>query len=294
MTTFNIPVKSKGTKAAAIPINIQTSSEFEWLLSPEPIADIRVVTRELGEELLARNTVNRRRSKGVVNKLAETFSVDYQFTGDTIKISTDGILLDGQHRLTALKKLDWPSVKMVFVRGIQNRAKLYMDQGRKRNIIDSMQIHFSGKIKNRILPIVNYISYHQHGWGAKGRKSINIPEQVEKVLENLEHIERMFASVLSCQSHKNIFANSFYAGFIIVGKETGKWTEIVNFMEQAASGLHLTDSMPAYHLRNVALDKNYSSSSELHRIRVMKTIIATRAHLANKPMKRLYISQNDL
>lgn len=293
MSTYNIPVKAK-TKKSVIPINIQTSSEFDWLNSPEPIADIRVITKELGEELLARNTVNRRMSKGAVIKLAETFEVDYHFTGDSIKISTDGILLDGQHRLSALKKLDWPSVRMVFVRGIPNKSKLYMDQGKKRNIIDSMQIHFNGKIKNRIVPIVNYISYYQNGWGAKGRKSINIPEQERLILENIEHIERMFTSVLSCQSHKNIFANSFYAGFIIVGKETGKWTEIINFMEQTASGLHLTDSMPAYHLRNVALDKNYSSSSELHRIRVMKTIIATRAHLANKPMKRLYISQNDL
>jgi hypothetical protein len=125
------------------------------------------------------------------------------------------------------------------------------------------------------------------------RKNMIIPEQKQLILDNIEYIEKMFKAVKDCQSHKNFFANSFYAGFIIVGKETGRWEDVINFMQQTASGLHLTDSMPAYHLRNVALDKNYSSTSEVHRERMLKTIIATRAHLNNKPMKRLMLSQLD-
>jgi hypothetical protein len=60
------------------------------------------VTPEIAGQWLARNTANRRLSKGHVDSLeAVLVRGEWMLNGETIKFSGDGRLLDGQHRLHA-------------------------------------------------------------------------------------------------------------------------------------------------------------------------------------------------
>lgn len=289
--TFHIPInENKSSRKIKIPINkidLISPTSFDWLKVEEPVVDIHVITRELGEELLSRNMMNRTMPKNRIKILAETFTEDYQFTGDTIKVSSEGVLIDGQHRLTALQNLGWPSVRMVIVRGLEPKVKLYIDQGKKRNIVDSLQIHMDDKIKTRLSHIANYIAYHENGWGANGRKSLNIPNQKRIIMENYEQAETLLSNFLECGKNIKFFANSFYAAFLVIAKQTGKMSKVVEFMKQVAKGTNLTEKCPAYHLRNLVLNKAYDSTSELHKDRFIKTIIATRAYLNGETMNVL-------
>ncbi len=61
------------------------------------------VTPFMAAKLLENNQVNRKRSEGHIKFLAKQMSAgNFKLTGETVKISTDGKLLDGQHRLHAI------------------------------------------------------------------------------------------------------------------------------------------------------------------------------------------------
>jgi hypothetical protein len=64
----------------------------------------------------------------------------WHMTGEAIKIASDGLLLDGQHRLHAVIKADAP-VEMMVVVGIAHEAQDLMDSGRARGVHDVLAIH---------------------------------------------------------------------------------------------------------------------------------------------------------
>lgn len=68
------------------------------------------VTKKLVESLLAKNERNRKINKNEVEHILRDIKADnWMFNGDVIKIDKDGYLMDGQHRLTAIKEAGYPS-----------------------------------------------------------------------------------------------------------------------------------------------------------------------------------------
>lgn len=95
---------------------------------------------ELAKEMLAKNTAgNRKISLSNVERYAsDMITQDWIINGDTIKFSTEGELLDGQHRLTAIAESGEAQVLLI-VWGLDKSAMTTVDAGRKRtysNILD--------------------------------------------------------------------------------------------------------------------------------------------------------------
>ena len=67
-------------------------------------AKVQVITPELAEQYLTKNTNNyRSMSNSVVNAYATDMKTgNWKFNGDSIKFNKSGILVDGQHRLAAI------------------------------------------------------------------------------------------------------------------------------------------------------------------------------------------------
>lgn len=79
-------------------------------LSENPL-DIQLVTITPGmaEEMLKRNIANRKVNQANVNRIAADMATgNYRINGETIKISSNGEILDGQHRLLACIKSGVP------------------------------------------------------------------------------------------------------------------------------------------------------------------------------------------
>ncbi len=63
-----------------------------------------LITPEIASELLKANTINRRIKESVVGYLAgEMKNGNFVYNGESIIVSDTGRLLDGQHRLLAIK-----------------------------------------------------------------------------------------------------------------------------------------------------------------------------------------------
>jgi hypothetical protein len=97
-----------------------------------PRTEIAAVTPALAAKWLASNTRNRNlRPRAVANYARDMVAGNWHFNGEGIKFSTDGRLLDGQHRLAAVIEAD-TTVQLLVIWDLPEEAQETMDTGRKR------------------------------------------------------------------------------------------------------------------------------------------------------------------
>lgn len=102
----------------------------------ESFSESALVTPGLAAELLKRNPDNRNiRPTKVGHYATDMRAGKWAFNGEPIVISKEGLLNDGQHRLTAIIDANTP-VTMLFVFGISREARLTVDQGAARGAGD--------------------------------------------------------------------------------------------------------------------------------------------------------------
>jgi hypothetical protein len=103
--------------------------------SPEMKMELKTITPEWAAKTLAeKNTRNRPISRPHVEALAnEIRRGAWQVNGDTIKLSPDGQLIDGQHRLAAVVKAG-VSIQSFVVEGISFDVFHTIDTRLKRRI----------------------------------------------------------------------------------------------------------------------------------------------------------------
>ena len=112
-------------------------------VAEKPSASIIYVDPEMARRVLKKNTRNRPVSEMHVQRLMDEMrSGRWQYNGEAIKWSVDDVLLDGQHRLTALSRMpaDFPAIPFLVVRGLASETQDTMDQGRTRSAGDQLNI----------------------------------------------------------------------------------------------------------------------------------------------------------
>lgn len=120
---------------------VLTVQELRPLLEVKQIA-VRMVwaTKEIVEELLKINIRNRKIRAQVVAALKESIGNDgWMINGSTVVVSWNGILLDGQHRLTSILGSGRPQM-ILLVTGIDPAAAGMLGQERSRSVGDKLMI----------------------------------------------------------------------------------------------------------------------------------------------------------
>lgn len=264
------------------------SNHFNWLTSSVPQSRLCVITQQLGEELLARNINNRTLRLGEIAKHREEIRRgNWHTTGQGISVSTEGILIDGQHRLTALQQENWPYVQMFVMTGIHPESKVYFDRHKTRTLKDVFDLEYpSAKVKSKFFSVLNYVMQYNQKWTRQGRTRLVPSEQKLMIPVYKSEID----TIVDVQTSKSFFAAAHYAGFVVVAKETGRLADVANFVKQVAEGTNLEADMPAYHLRNFVSNQRGGSGSNIHMERMHKAITACRWHLQGKKMKHLKAS----
>ena len=104
----------------------------------KPEAKVVFVSPEIANRWLDRNTKNRHVRPATVKKYARDMAAGrWQITGEGVKFSADGALLDGQHRLAAIIE-SGATVPLFVMRGIASEAQRVMDTGRARTASDAL------------------------------------------------------------------------------------------------------------------------------------------------------------
>lgn len=99
-----------------------------------------IVTPDMARALLDKNVNNRHLSSRKVDVLISAMKRgEWQYNGDTIRISKSGRLLDGQHRLSAIEKSGIPQ-KYIIVDGLDDESFTTIDIGSARTSADMLGI----------------------------------------------------------------------------------------------------------------------------------------------------------
>jgi len=119
-----------------------------------------LITPEKARVLLEFNNGNRTLSQHCLNRYVEDMKAGRwrAETGETIKISKSGYLMDGQHRLTAVIRAN-VSVRMFICYGVDDDAFEVIDTGKSRTAADIFKI--AGVNYNVVVPsvIIHYNAY---------------------------------------------------------------------------------------------------------------------------------------
>lgn len=139
-----------------------------------------ILTPEYAAELLHNNTINRPLKRHQVDFLArEIMNGNWKFNGDAIRISHDGRLLDGQHRLAAVVKAK-KAIDTIMIVGLDPAIFHTIDCGVRRNAGDMLAIRGEKNSRNNAAALFlvgailekNGNLYAMHGWGKSSNSEI--------------------------------------------------------------------------------------------------------------------------
>lgn len=146
-----------------------------------------LLTPQRASELLEHNKMNRPISDTHVSRLERQITGNkWRFNGDTIKISEDGDVLDGQHRLWAVMGAKKP-IETIIVTGIAREAFATIDTLRKpRSGADVLALNGATRYRNMAASALQWLIRYQRG----GLESFRDPKNR---VENSD-IEEYFAA----------------------------------------------------------------------------------------------------
>ena len=104
---------------------------------PDVQISIERISPEVAACMLEKNTHNRAIGRQPLDYAMLTGQ--WVLNGDAIVFSEEGVLLNGQHRLTALVKTN-TSADFIVARGIKREAQVTMDVGKKRTLADYLKM----------------------------------------------------------------------------------------------------------------------------------------------------------
>jgi hypothetical protein len=115
-------------------------------------SSIDTITPEIAAEWLTRNTLNRPQKPRKIAEYARDMAAgNWKMTGESIKFSRDGRLLDGQNRLLAIIAAQ-VSVRIMVITGLEPDTQDAMDAGARRSGSD--QLHLHGKVNTIVMAAV--------------------------------------------------------------------------------------------------------------------------------------------
>lgn len=134
---------------------------------------ISTFTPEMAALALTTMIRNRRISATKVAQYRNDMSAGrWQFTGEPIQFDTEGHLINGQHRLSALSSLEGTAISIPFlvIRGLPEDAQMVMDQGRVRQAGQQLQLR-GVKDANTVAAGVRLYLSHSTGLAFRDNKA---------------------------------------------------------------------------------------------------------------------------
>lgn len=257
-------------------------------INHNPNASSKIVTlnKEMVDSLLACNANNRNLRQSVVERYCRDMkNGKWSLTHQGIAVSDDNVLIDGQHRLEAIKQLGYPPVSSVLVTGLKFDCQKNVDQQAKRSMRDVLKITFEAEFAKQAPAIARVVKRQGANSGFKSQMTPD--EVIEVVEEYFNEIEFVCNSV----PKDNFFAAAYLAGFCHCTKIYPEgWQAIKEFIAMTHDGEMLSKTMPAFHLRNYIVNsRGAGGGAEFQNERFKKTIKATECFLDGKEMKILRI-----
>jgi len=221
---------------------------------------LKTITPETAARFLTKNSKNRPMQPRTWAKYSEDMKRgEFIQTGDTIKFSKKGALLDGQHRLKAIVESGMTQAMFVAT-GLDDESFAYMDVGKKRSISDTLSIE---GCKNSAAVGAALRTLHQ----LRAAERISVTAIVSRggmrsyVLLELFKKEPTLEDFVTDITRFSFFRKFFGSG--VLGMFYDKYQEnpalVLSFIEQIDRGANLSEKSPILYLRNYMMKEELSS-----------------------------------
>lgn len=234
-----------------------------------------LITPSRAKELLEANINNRRVKAEVVNRYAQDILAGRwkEDTGEVIKVSKSGIILDGQHRLYAIAKANTP-IFLHIAYGVDDSVSDVLDTGSVRNASDVFKLN--GIVNDGAIPGIIQFYYmvktERFGSGHKDTRLSNA-EILSKYYENEAMWQEVFRkSQCWYIAFAKILSRSLIGGFYCRFREIDP--ELAEqFMNELCTGINVSNDTTRVLKNKLIQDKmsNKKISSTIKNIFIIKT-----------------------
>ncbi len=246
------------------------------------------VTPELAALWLQRNSGNRKIKQAMVNQFARDMAMEHwSFTGETIKFSVTGRLIDGQHRLLAVVK-SGATIKVLVVVGVPDESQAMMDAGAKRSASDALE--FKGEVNTTCLASTVRFAITLERKAVKHKNGISTAEIMEWLAHHPDirrYVGKAQRNASKVDLRPSVFAYALWRVAAIDEDQAQEFfTDIVE-MRSSGTGDPVNTLLQRMRMARRARE-SVSSAAQLGWI-----FRAWNARRAGVPLKRLSIPAND-
>jgi hypothetical protein len=254
-------------------------------------SEIKKVTPEYARKLLSNNPSNRPMLLRHVNNLASSMRRgEWQLNGESIKISECGVLLDGQHRLSAIVKTGAP-VDMVVISGLPLSSFHTINVGaRVRTAAD-------------VLSIAGEKNYNDLAAGARIFKCWEINKSAPQFqgftvsVAEIEDVISRHPKIRNFSSYKRSELKRMLTGSIVcfLGYvfHEANYEKADSFFDGLARGTGLESGSPILLLRDRLLANSLATAKLPREVICALTIKAFNAHVDGRQVGILRYSENE-
>lgn len=217
------------------------------------------VTPEVARGWLLRNNTNRKLKWDAVLRYKSMLASGYWSgtNGETIKITVEGDLIDGQHRLNAVIELDipvWLDVKF----NCRKEDYKTVDQGVPRSVADNL--HAIGYTNPTQVASASrmILSFHAGGFGKVAFPKLYLTNFAEK------HPELQALAARVHKAHAILPASPFVA-VMWMASQRSDMNKVNEFIQQVITGEVIATGDPALALRNEGLKVGGKRKTESER-----------------------------
>lgn len=235
-----------------------------------PIPCDLILNREIVEYLGAeeRNPMNRRIDRGLVSRLVSDISNGrWVYNGETIILTSDLLVNDGQHRLLAASKSGATIITAAII-GAARDSRTTVDTGRSRTLSNFLAME--GAPNSSVAStVVKYLASYER----LGGKSINVdiittPEGKQYYRENSAEIDSIISKTPSDTS--KVGGRSFVAAARCIIERECFDDEVVNdFFVKYIKGTLLPEESPIYKAREYIMEAKKRKLSVLDKFEII-------------------------
>ena len=211
----------------------------------EVFLEIVTITPDIAKRMLEMNNDNRNINEKLINTIAtDILHGNWVLNGETIIVSKDGFLNDGQHRLLAVIAADRP-IQSAMMFGVDRASRTTIDMGRARLAADFL--HMTGVPSANLAAAVAGLwssyshgeyGYHRHSW----------QDIIKFHRHNAEDIGNAIRHVFKNAFARSVNATPIAVAYLVLRKVNATATEI--FLDNLFLGANLGKNDAILWLRN--------------------------------------------
>ena len=262
----------------------------------------KTITPKYAKELLEKNTINRKHTKGNVQFIIDAIIEGrFKWNGETIIISDKGNVMNGQHRLMACVATGI-SIDVEIVYNVPEEVMSTIDTGKPRTGADVLSMHdvpHSSPVSTMIKLIMTRFSKRGESRGfcqSAGGDKKKIPN--EEVLAFYNEHRDVIDAIISFSMHqysagtKILTAGNIGAFIYLFAYEDKRL--VVDFFRELMQGIKLHDSNVVQILRNKLINDKISIRSMSRGIKIEYVIKAWRIYLKGQNRTTLKIRDDEI